>query len=308
MAVRKPLYNNSGNLQEMSSSMIDGIIDQIIYQYSLNPSVVLAVQSSGGNLGSIDDTRLQAGAVSTSTSAFVAESSTQEPQTVTTSFTRINKTNASVSPTADTGTTFPIFQDSGNIQAMSLDDVKDTFLHPAINLLVAGTTTTQQAGTYHISTTSSVSGSTLVSATPVFIDTRADTSAYSASTIGDHDQDNPQTITQFFLQRIDGSNTSFQKPLFINSDNDLQEYADADFQSLFQGWIRETAAESSDGFKITFSLTSGTTRGSGMTNTILNGSGDYQTRLVGSNDYRSQEFPNGSETTAATTFLRIAKE
>ena len=110
------------------------------------------------------------------------------------------------------------------------------------------------------------------------------------------------------MQRIDGSNTSFQKPLFINSDNDLQEYADADFQTLFQGWIRETASESSDGFKITFSLSSGTTRGSGMTNTILNGSGDYQTRQVSDTDYRAQEFPNGSSTTAATTFLRIDKE
>ena len=51
---------------------------------------------------------------------------------------------------------------------MSLQDVKDTFLHPAIDLLTAATTTSQQAGTYHITTTSSVSGSTLVSGTPIF--------------------------------------------------------------------------------------------------------------------------------------------
>lgn len=307
MAVRTPLYNNSGNLQEMSSAMIDGIIDQIIFQYSQNPSVELAVQSSGGNLGTINDTRLQAGAVSTSSSSFPAEGTTQEPQTVTTAFTKMNKTNASVSPTADTGKTFPVYQDSGNIVAMNLDDFKDTFLHPAINLMVAGTTTTQQAGTYFISTTSSVTGATLVSATPVFIDTRADTSAYSAGSIGDHALDNPSTITSFFLQQIDGSDNSFQKPLFITSDNNLQEFDDATFESLVQGWIRETASESSDGFKITYSLSAGTTRGSGMTNTILSGSGDYQTRQVG-DDYRAQEFPNGSETTAATTFLRIAKE
>ena len=60
---------------------------------------------------------------------------------------------------------------------MSLQDVKDTFLHPAIDLLTASTTTTQQAGTYFISSTSSVAGATEVSgsATPIFLDTRADT-------------------------------------------------------------------------------------------------------------------------------------
>ena len=29
MAVRKPLYNNSGNLQEMTTTMVDEIIDQL---------------------------------------------------------------------------------------------------------------------------------------------------------------------------------------------------------------------------------------------------------------------------------------
>ena len=45
---------------------------------------------------------------------------------------------------------------------MSLQDVKDTFLHPAIDLLTVGTTTTQQAGTYTIATTS-LAGATNVS-------------------------------------------------------------------------------------------------------------------------------------------------
>ena len=77
MAVRTPLYNNSGNLQEMTSGMIDEIIDQIVYQYSTNPSVALSVVGSGGTLGTIADTRLQAGSVSTSSSAFPNEATTK---------------------------------------------------------------------------------------------------------------------------------------------------------------------------------------------------------------------------------------
>ena len=310
MAVRTPLYNNSGNLQEMTSGMIDEIIDQIVYQYSTNPSVALSVVGSSGSLGTIADTRLQAGSVSTSSSAFPNEATTQEPQTVTTNFSKINSANASTSVVTDTGRTFPIYQSSGDIYAMSLTDFNDTFIHPAIDLLVAGTTTTQQGGTYFISTSASVTGATEVSgsSTAVFIDTRADTSAYSASTIGDHAQDNPTTVTSFFLQRVNGSDTSYsQTPLFIRGDSDLQVYPEATWESLILSHVRHVATSSTDGFAISYSLSSGTTRGSGMTNTILNGSGDYQQRQVSTSDYRAQEFPNGVSTTSATTFLRITK-
>ena len=51
MAVRSPLKNDSGNLKEMSSAEVTQIVNQIIYQYSLNPSVSLSVVSSGGSLG-----------------------------------------------------------------------------------------------------------------------------------------------------------------------------------------------------------------------------------------------------------------
>ena len=56
---------------------------------------------------------------------------------------------------------------------MSLQDVKDTFLHPAIDLLSSASTSTQQAGTYTLATSTSLAGSTLVSSTPIFVDTRA---------------------------------------------------------------------------------------------------------------------------------------
>jgi hypothetical protein len=312
MAVRQPLYYNSGNLQEMSTAMVDQIVDQIVYQYSLNPSVSLSVVSSGGSLDAISDTRLQAGAASTSATAFPNEATTAEPSVVTVSYDKITETRATVTPTTDTGTTWPVYYTSGgNIQSMNLTDVKDTFLHPAIDLLVAGTTTSQQAGTYHISTATSVTDSTEVSGanTPVYADSRADTSLYTAGGIGET-LDQPQTIQNYYLQRVNGSDTSYTAPIFVEGSNNLQTYADATFESLLQEWIRYTAVSSSDGYSISYNIGtsgSGNTRGSGMADTRLNGSGNYQTRFVNDDDYRAQEFPDGTPTTIATYYLRINK-
>ena len=93
----------------------------------------------------------------------------------------------------------------------------------------------------------------------------------------------------------------------IVSGNDLQQVTTSSFNTLLQGWIRETAANSSDGYSIRYNFNgSGTTRGSGIANTVLNGT-NYQTRFVGIDDYRAQEFPAGSATTQATHTLKILK-
>ena len=308
MAVRTPLINDSGNIKEMTSTQVDEIVDQVVYQYSLNPGVTLSVVGSGGNLSSISDTRLQAGAASTSASSFPSEATTAEPSTVTVNYQRLNSANASLTPTADTGKTWPAYYNSsGQIQAMNLQDVKDTFLHPAIDLLTAGSTTTQQAGTYTIATSTTLSGATNVSTTPIFSDTRADTTLYTAGGIGET-LDQPTTITNYYLHTIDGSNTSYTLPFYVNASNNLQEYDATTFQSLLQEWIRYTAASSTDGYKITYGTgSSGNTRGTSIVDTRLNGSGNYQTRFVNANDYRAQEFPDGTPTTINTFNLRIIK-
>ena len=307
MAVRTPLYNDSGNIKQMTSAMVDEIVDQVVYQYSLNPGVSLSVVSSGGSLGTISDTRLQAGAMSTSTTATPPETTTAEPSTVTTNYSKIDQTDASHTPTADTGKLWPIYYNASNqIQAMSITDVKDTFLHPAIDLLVSGSTGTQQGGTYQISTSTSVSGSSLVSSTAVFSDSRANTSLYTAGGIPET-LDQPTTITNYYLHKITGSDTSYTLPFFINADNNIQIYPEATFESLLQEWIRHTAAASTDGYRLSYSYTSGTNRGTGMTDTKLDGSGNYQTRFVNANDYRAQEFPNGSPQTQNTYYLKINK-
>jgi len=311
MAIRSPLYYNSGNLQEMSSAMVDQIIEQTVYQYSLNPSVSLSVVGSSGSLGAMSDTRLQAGAASTSTTAFPNEATTAEPSVVTISYDKITETRASVSPTADTGLTWPVYYDSSTIRSMSLQDVKDTFLHPAIDLLSSGSIGTSQGGTYHINTATSVTGSTEVSGanTAVFANTQADTSAYTSGGIGET-LDQPTTVSSFYLHKLTGSDTSYTSPILIDGSSNLQEYATATFNSLLQEWIRYTAVSSSDGYSLSYNVGasgSGNTRGSGMADTRLNGSGNYQTRFVNTDDYRAQEFPNGTATTINTYYLRINK-
>ena len=314
MAVRAPLKNNSGNLQEMSTTEVNEIVDQIVYQYSLNPSVSLSVVGSSGTLSSITDTRLQAGNAANNNSRFPTEGETGEPSVVTVTYDKISETRATITPTADTGTTWPVYYTSGGaIQAMSLTDVKDTFLHPAIDLLASGSITTQQAGTYHINTSTSVTGSTEVSGsnTAVFVDTRANTGAFSAANIPTSgNTDIPTNITSYYLHKVTGSDSSYTLPMSLDGSNNLQIYPEATFESLIQEWIRYTAVSSTDGYSLSYNMGtsgSGNTRGSGIADTRLNGSGNYQTRFVHGDDYRAQEFPNGTATTVATYFLRINK-
>lgn len=309
MAVRKPLYYTGGNLREMTTAMVAEVVAATVYQYSLDPGVTLSVVGSSGTLAAITDTRLQAGAVGNDVTNFDTEAETANVSTVTVTYDKISHANASVTPTADSVKLWPVYYNaSSQIQAMTLADIKDTFLHPAIDLLTAATTTTAQAGTYHISTQTSVTGSTLVSSTAIFTDTRANAGAYSADGIGET-LDQPTTITNYYLHRVDGASPTYTEPYFIDSNNDIKEYTASAFNTLIQGWIRYTAASSSDGYAISYNIGasgSGNNRGSGIVDTKLNGS-TYATLNPSTDDYRSQEFPFGSATTIATYFLRIHK-
>ena len=312
MAVRAPLYlDGSNDLVEMTTTHVDEWEQYMCYLYGASPSVTLSQVSSSGTLGTINDTRMQAGAQSTSATSTPSEGTTAEPSVVTVGNAKISEARASVSPTADSGTTFPVYYTGSDVQAMTLQDVKDTFLYPAIDRLVSGTESNDTAGTYTITTSSSAAtGYTNVSTTPVFIDTRANTGAYTAGGIPET-LDQPTTITNYYLHRrnaVDPVWANLKTPLYIKGDNDLQQFAEGTFDTLFQNWMREIASEDTSGtYRISYSFSSGTNRGTGMADTRLNGSGNYQTRFVGLDDYRAQEFPNGSAATIATHYLKITK-
>ena len=316
MASRKMLYVNASNdLQEMTSAEMVEVQKRMIYAYGSDPTAVLTqVSGSGALVDSMDDTRLKAGATSQSTTAFVAEGSTAEPGTVTVSYDKINlayTATGSIDNDADDGTTFPVYYDSssGNIIAMTLDDVKDTLHHPAIDLLISGTESSSTAGTYTITDSSTAATNyTNVSTTAVYANTIADTSAYTSGGIPET-LDQPTTVTSFYLHRRDASaNTPSRMPVVVNDQNDFQQMSVTTIDNILGDWLRYTAAHSADGYKITYNATTsgGNTRGTAMVDTRLNGSGNYQTRQV-SDDYRSQEFPNGSAATITTYNLRINK-
>ena len=157
-----------------------------------------------------------------------------------------------------------------------------------------------------ITTTTSVAGATLVSATPVFTDTRADSSLYSSANIPETLDKTPITVQSYYLHRVNGVDTAFINPMFITSDNNIREFTAATFKSIMKEWINFTAASSTAGYSLSYNINGGgVNRGTGMANTILNGSGNYQTLQVGADDYRAQEFPDGTPVTATTYFLKI---
>ena len=310
MTVRTPLYYNGSQLQEMKSTDITSLQSLAVYYYAQNPSRTLTVVGSGGSLTSIDDTRLQAGAASTSSGGFPSEATTAEPSVVTVSYQRITQSSASVSTTTDTGKTFPVYYNGTQVQAMTEQDFLDTFVYPAVNLLASGSTTSDQAGTYFVSTSDSVSGATLVSATPIFTDTRADTSLYTAGEI-EETLDQPQTINNYYLHIIDGVLTApTNPPVYIDASNNLKQYSTAEIGALMGEFVRDQVVNSSTGYQISYNIDGslGTARGTAIANTILTGgSGNYQTRFVSASDYRAQEFPDGTPATANTYTFKIEK-
>ena len=329
MAVRTPLkLDGSNNLIEMSATDIENIKLEMIRQYGLNPSAVMSVVTSGGlNVASMNDTRYQAGAASSNNgdpnSVFPAETVTAEPSLVTVTYDRMNHVDTVLSAPADTNNkAFPVYQSGGNIYAMTLTDMRDTFVDDVVDRLTAVGTTTAQAGTYRIHTATTLAGHTLVSSTPVFVDTRADldydgagadTTAYTAAGIPET-LDQPQTITSYYLFRIDPASVgTIPTPLQITAANHLQQYTTANFQTLLQDVVRYYVGNVA-GYQMDYSFATtnaAIARGSAVVNTQLTGvTGAYNTNIVGTGVsalYYAQEFPNGTVSTIETKYLGVTR-
>ena len=320
MTARTPLYyDGSGSLIELSSAEIVEYQRQAIKQYADNPSVTCSVVSSSGTISpQMDDTRLRSSAAAQQNSSHPGSGSLT---TVTTSFDKISQTKASVSVSGDTNNVaFPVYYDSsaGAIQSMTEADFVDTFIKPAIDLMVASSEAVagDYGGTFTIHTGTSLANHTLISSTAVFIDTRADTSEYTSGQIGSAGsfQTHNEVINSFFLHRRDAvDNTPARTMLFIENDSgdhNLKQYADADIESLLAEYIRNLAVSDSVAadHQIDYNINgSGDARGTAMTDTKLDGSGSETNRFVSADDYRSQKFPNGSATTISTFTFKINK-
>lgn len=294
MAFRRPLVNSGNNPREMTDSEISVVRSRVRYLYMHNPSVTLSVVSSGGNLGTIYDTRLQAGADSTNVSAYPAETTTAEPSVVTVGYSRLNENVASVGVGTDDGRRYPVYYDGSNIRAMSLQDMYDTFIFNGIQAAYVDM--------YYVYNSTSLSGWSLQSTTPVFSDTGANTSLYTADGIAET-LDQPYTRQNFYLFRHYPGDPGAVNPLQVNGNNDLQEYTTGNFDSILSELARYVSA-SVGGYRNRFSWNgSGVDRGA-VWDDRLNGSGNYQQRFINGDDYRAQEFPDGSFVRVSTYYLR----
>lgn len=375
MAVRAPLkLDSNNNFVEMSSTDIQAVINQAKYLYGTQPSVTIRRDTGDANLGAIYDTRLQAGAASTSATSTPTVETTEDVSTNSITwdtFARddfayqmsrailssiVNASHPFRSWVEETvggrprgdidnsgslnlndvtkmlqyivGTAsstdiayideyllkfnvedtnnraYPVYYDNGNIKAMSLDDMHDTFIHPAITELTNGT---DQPGTFRIHTANTLTGHTLIDSTPVFTDTRANLSLYSSSGI-EEIKDQPEDITNYYLFQTDaGSSYTYPTLLYARSDGNLQQFSTSSFDTILKNLIIRAAGLNS-GYTISYNINgTGNNRGSGMVDTVLNGTGNYQTLFVNTNDYRAQEFPDGTPVTANTYFLKITK-
>ena len=255
MAVRIPLYNNAGNLQEMSASMITDIKNVFKYQFQAGNLVALSVVASGGNIGTITDSRLQAGAQSTSVSALPSEATTAEPSVVNVTYAKILQTVASTDTlTTDTGTLYPVYQDGADIKAMTVTDMRDTFADPAVVELASSLNNDTTPGTYFLQSnvTPADVNKELVSSTAVFTDTRANTGAYTAGAIPET-QDQPTDITNYYLHRNIITSPTFTPPLYITSAGHIQEYTSTTFSAMARQ-LMNINVTSIAGKTITYSL------------------------------------------------------
>ena len=337
MAVRSPMKLNGSDLQEMSSSEITAIQNRARYLYAQNPSVVLSYQNNG-NLAGMSDTRKQASNMGNNAAyypgflgvqyqgykiGYNVQGQAPTLGTITVSYDRIHSTNQSASQPSDGGLTFPLYWDGSALRAMSETDMYDTFILSAASGMADGS---DRGGTFRIHTSTSLSGHTLISSTPIFSDTRYNTGVVNytspspiyaqfapganyrfATGLGSTSTTASATVTNYYLFRSnDTSNPSYSLPMYYDGSNTVQEYTQSNFDTILSNFIRHTLANVG-GYRLAYSINgSGNQRGSTMTDTRLNGF-QYAIQFVNANDYRAQVFPAGSSSTIANYALRITQ-
>ena len=300
---------------------VNPIYQRIAYLYSLNTTVNCNVVATAGNLDAITDNRMIAGAMEQRTyldGGFASEANTPNISSILGgTYDRLNTTVSSSPPALPADTDlhrYPILlQDTaGEIQSMNLQDCIDYFILPTIANITSGTVSAAAGGAYHISTSSSVAGSTLQSATPVFIDTRANASLYTSGGIGET-LDQPTTVNNYYLHKITpAANTPSFMPLYWDYTNsNIEEMSLSLFDDVFGPMIQNLVVNGSGevgvNTKIRYNVNgTGNTMGTVMADTRLSGSSasGYTQRFVSTSDYRTQEFPNGTPTTNQSHTLR----
>ena len=311
MAARSPLYYSGGEI--LTATNLGTFVEQVVRAYGLNPGVTLTVVSSGGDAKfEMTDTRYQAGEAVGNEGSYLIAGQTPDTTTIETTVSTITETAAgSTQPAAGSNPrSFPVYYNSaGEIQAMTETDFIDTFIKPALDEIVAETS----AGEYFVSTLETITGATRVSATPIFVDTRADADLYNNVGTSGEVLDQPETVNSYYLFQRDAPSsvygtTGWVDLMYIDSGGDLRIYDETTISDLFSDYVNY-AASNTVGARLSYSINgAGTTKGTGMVDTVLDGAsadgyteGDIDT----GNLYYSQEFPTGEPTTLTTYYLKL---
>jgi hypothetical protein len=266
-----------------------------------DPSVTLSYVANSGSLASMNDTRTQASAATSHASSFQTAGAVA---TITVTHDKINEATASLSAPADTNNIrFPVYNDSGNVKAMTLTDMYDSFVSLATN---GASTLIPAAQPYKIHTsTTPPSGYTIVSSSPIFWDTQADISDYTAAGIAET-RDQPETVTNYYLHKSNGTAVTAPTPMYIDSNQNLKEYTAAELDVVLKEVIRYTSVNLTSN-KLRFYIDgAGTTCGTGIVNKKYNGDSGQQQLQVG-DDYRTQRFPAGTSVAVNTYYLKARK-
>jgi len=310
MAYRFPLYydRSNGSLKNMTQAQLVEIVNAVRYEWAQAPYPGLGVVAAGGSMDSLTETRLQAGTHVTHVSSF---QDAPDTSIVTTTWDKVSQSHSGVSTSEYTGNLPCYYASDGNIKHMTLQDVKDTFIYPAILILTDGT---DQPGTHKVTTGTTLSGHTVDTVNGAFyIDTRADVSAYAAGSIPEA-QDQPTNITSYYMAKVNNiADPTHLYPMTILPDGNMAEYKPATFRALLQQVVRRTAYTDT-GYKIRYGYYDGSghtatghNMGTGMTDTRLNNQATGSVQ-IGGDDYRTQDFPAGTAVTIKTTYLRLRRD
>lgn len=324
----------SYQIYEMTDAAIDAVHAFAPYAYANNssgPSAKLEVNTTNGTQmpgQPFTDTYYIAGAYTTRVDRFSTEAETPNISMVTNNYSRIRIVYDSVSlPTTDTNNLqYPLYLYTvggvEQLRAMSRQDFIDTFVIPALDAMTIwdAATTNAQAGTYFLTTSASPANATLVSPTPVAVNSVADVAAYTSSGIPEAQT---QTInTNYYLAQInyapntysvyDATLGNYDLPLYFDAGTEtIKQHTSTTWANLIGPFLRYYLATPGTGYTINYNLSSGNQRGTTFTDTrvVPTGTG-YTTRFVNANDYRTQEFPTGTATTIAENTKRfyIARE
>jgi len=313
MAVRRPLKldKGSGNLRDFTVDDVDTVIDEVIRQYGLSPSVALTINQGNGNLNQLTETRAIAGAIASSTTA--TPPSAPPTSTTTVAYNNTVQTITNQTFPYRTGTnwgnfSYPVYRTSTNdIRAMDATDVYDTFISPALNKLVlASTEPYAQAGTYFISTNQSEPDATQIGSAPVAADTNADIAAFASGSLPET-LDQPTTVNRFWLHRVDPvAEFDYIAPVSMRlNDCDLQITPRATFGEMMQALVNHYASTTLRyQYYVSTDTSFGNARGTGITDTYTTGSLTRYDYVYGST-YYAQNVPSGTPTVQSTYFLRI---